>query len=91
MKQNYSDTNYSIKYNTSGECIISGNCDFDPVMGCDGGSCQPYKYLDKSECESHYYKVKIDTKELIITVVNKDKTYSVVEGKNIYGTDKQDK
>ena len=33
LKEHYSNLNYSIKYNYSGKCIISGNCYFDFVMG----------------------------------------------------------
>ncbi len=89
LKENYSNLNYSIKYNSSGKCIISGNCYFDPVMGCDGGACQEYKYLDDNNCKSYYYSIKSDTKEFLLTVVNRNNHFFVVEGKNIYGMDKE--
>ena len=89
LKENYSNLNYSIKYNSSGKCIISGNCYFDPVKGCDGGVCQEYRYLDEKDCKSYYYSIKSNTKEFILTVVNRNNQFFVVEGKNIYGKDKE--
>lgn len=89
LKENYSNLNYSIKYDLSGKCIISGNCYFDPVMGCDGGSCQEYEYLDENDCKSYYYFIKSDTTEFILTVVEKNNQFSVVEGRNIYGKNKE--
>ena len=93
LERNYSNVNYSIKYDSSGKCIISGDCYFDPSMGCDGHVCHQYEYLNENECKSYYYHIKTDDdidadNEFIITVFNKDDLYSVVEGKNIYGTDK---
>ena len=87
--ENYGNLNYSIKYDTSGKCIISGNCYFDPVMGCDGGVCQVYKYLDENECRAYYYSVESDTQKFIVTVVNKDNQFYAVEGRNIYGNNKK--
>lgn len=88
LEENYTSKKYSITYDSAGKCIISGNCIFDPVMGCDGGTCQPYKYLDENECKSYYYSVIIEDKELTLTVVNQNNNFYVVEGKNIYGEDK---
>lgn len=89
LKENYSNLNYSIKYDSSGKCIVSGDCYFDPAMGCDGGACREYTYLDKNDCKSYYYSIKSDTKEFILTVVDRNNQFSVVEGKNIYGKDKE--
>ena len=90
LKENYSSLNYSIKYNSSGKCIISGDCYFDPMMGYDGGGmCQVYEYLDDRSCKSYYYFIESDSREFILTVVNKDNKFFVVEGRNIYGNDKE--
>jgi hypothetical protein len=88
LEENYTSEKYSITYDSVGKCIISGNCIFDPAMGCDGGTCQRYKYLDENECKSYYYSVKIEDKEFTLTVVNQNNNFYVVEGKNIYGEDK---
>ncbi len=87
LKENYSNLNYSIKYDSSGKCIISGNCYFDPVMGCDGGACQEYQYLDEDNCKSYYYSIKSDEKDFLLTVVNRNNHFYVVKGENIYGED----
>ena len=89
LKQNYGDKEFEIKYSSSGRCIISGDCYFDPVMGCDGGSCVEYKYLDDDNCKSYYYYVKDENDSFYVTVVNNNGKLSVVEGKNIYGEDKR--
>ncbi len=78
---------YEIKYDSSGQCIKSGNCKADPVMGCDGGMCEEYKY--ENDCKSYYFNVEIDGIDHIITVVEKNNQYYAVEGKNIYGKDKK--
>ena len=81
LKENYSNLNYSIEYNSSGKCIVSGNCYFDITMGCNGTrTCQNYVYHDKNYCKSYYYSIKSDTKEFILTVVHKNGQYYVVEG-----------
>ena len=89
LKKHYRNVSYAIEYDSTGKCIISGNCEFDAAMGCDGGACEPYEYLSDKECRSYYYSVKMRKKTCIVTVVYKDKQYTVVEGKNIY--EKSDK
>ena len=89
LKSNYENKNFKISYSSSGRCIISGNCHFDPVMGCDGGSCIEYKYLDDENCKSYYYNVKIDDDSFDVTVVDHNNELYVVEGKNISGSDKK--
>lgn len=87
MKANYGAYKYSIKYNYSGKCIISGSCYKN--IGCDG-SCDEYKYLDKGDCRSIYYSIKMNQKEFTVTVVNNKGHISVIEGKNIYGIKDED-
>ena len=88
IKKTYPDKDYSIKYHSQGKCIIDGDCLFDPSMGCDGGTCYPYKYLESEDCKSYYYSVELENETITITVVHQRKKYYVVEGKNIYGKDK---
>ena len=90
LQQNYPNTNYSIEFDYSGKCIISGNCYFDPVQGCDGGACQEYEYLSDEDCQSYYYNVSTAKTNFVVTVVYKDNTYYVVEGRNIYGEDEKE-
>lgn len=92
IKENFPKKEYTVEYESSGKCIIAGECSlagtiFDTFLSCDNGntSCKEYEYLDG--CQSYYYSVKTDKKEYIITVFQKDKKYSVVNGKNIYGKD----
>lgn len=87
---NYPNQKYTIKYNSSGKCIVSGNCYYNWGSGCDQNSCDEYKYLNRFKCRSYYYNVKIDKKNFIITVFRKGLKYSVVEGKNIYGIKEDD-
>ena len=89
IKENYGNLNYSIKYESSGKCIISGDCYVDYVGGCESGGCQEYEYLDENDCKSYYFDVKNNTNQFIITVVDRNNVISVVEGRNIYGTDKE--
>lgn len=84
IKNNYNDKNYNIEFDYIGKCIISGDCVFDPLMGCDGGSCYEYEYLDKSECKAYYFKISGDSEEFILTLVNNNNEFYVVKGKNIY-------
>lgn len=79
---NYYD-NYTYEYESSGKCIISGDCYFDPVMGCDGGTCEPYEYLDETECTSYYFEAKTSNGYFTITVYYKDEKYEVVKGNKI--------
>lgn len=88
LKEKFPDKDYDIKYDSSGRCITSGDCAFDPVRGCDGGSCNEYTYLDN--CISYYYSVTIDGKIYTITLSNKDNIYLINEGKNIYGENKKE-
>lgn len=85
MKKNFKENDYSIEYMSSGKCVVSGNCMFDPLFGCDGGVCQEYTFLEG--CKSYYYSVEIKDETYTITVFYKDKVYSVIEGENIYGLD----
>ena len=87
LKENYGNMDFSIAYDSSGKCIISGDCYYDIVRGCDGGSCHEYKYLDENVCKAHYYFVKNDERNFIVTIVEKDNQIYAVEGKNIYGDD----
>ena len=89
LNEKYADQDYNVKFDYSGECIISGDCYFDPVMGCDGGACIQYKYYS-GDCVAYYYKVEINDKKEYITVVNKENQMYVVEGKNMYGNDKKE-
>lgn len=86
LEQNYDGVNYSVKYDSGGKCIISGNCYPYPLEGCNE-RCE-YEYLDEKECSSYYYFVKTDEESFFVTVFYRNKTYSVVEGKNIYGYNK---
>lgn len=88
IKQNYSNTTYSIEYSSFGKCIISEN---HSTNICICGPGPYYEYLDDPKCKSYYFSVKNDEEEFEVTVVDNHKHYSVVEGRNIYGTDKQDK
>ncbi|MDD6879521.1 MAG: hypothetical protein PUD59_04775 [bacterium] len=85
LKENYASLNYSVKYVSSGQCIISGECSSNLFSGCEGGYCEEYEYLDKKDCKSYYYSVKTDTESFKITVFNKDNKFTVVKGVNIYG------
>lgn len=88
LEKNYKNVKYKVKYDSIGKCIISGNCKFDPLFGCDGGACEEYEYLSKYECKAYYFEVEINNEKLLLTLVDKnDETY-VVEGENIYGKNK---
>ena len=88
LQKNYPDQNSTIKYEKSGRCIISGNCYFDPVFGCDGGWCEEYKYLSRFECKSYYFTVTNDNnEEFILTIVKRNDEIYVVKGINIFGKD----
>lgn len=90
LKNTYGESNYDVNYDTSGKCIISGDCAFDPSLGCDGGTCMPYKYLDENTCTSYYFLANVKGKWITVTVVDNDGELSVVEGKNIYGIKEDD-
>lgn len=71
---------YKIKYKSSGKCIKTGNCKYDPMMGCDGGVCTPYVYFESNSCKAYYYSVTNEKKEnsFYITVIkNKGKYYTI--------------
>lgn len=87
LKENYGDLDYSIEYDGSGKCIVSGNCYFDLVRGCDGGACDEYEYLNEFGCFSYYYIVETADEKFVVTVVDYDKKVSVVKGRSIYGTE----
>ena len=87
LKSNYPEDTFEVEYYSSGRCIVSGDCAFDPVMGCDGGSCVPYKYLEDKKCKSYYYSVKNSKGSYYVTVVDYKSEPYVVEGKGIYGDD----
>ena len=88
LEKTYKNEKYKVKYDSMGKCIISGNCHYDPLGGCDGGLCKEYEYLSKYECKAYYFKVEMSDKKLLLTLVDKnDETY-VVEGENIYGENK---
>lgn len=89
LQEHYPNQNNKIKYKDSGKCIISGDCYFDPVFGCDGGVCNQYEYLDESECTSYYFNITNDNEEFILTIVKKSNDTYVVKGKNIYGKDEE--
>ena len=90
LKENYGDLDYSIEYDGSGKCIVSGNCYFDPVRGCDGGACEEYEYLNEFGCFSYYYIVETADENFVVTVVDYDKKVSVVKGRSIYGSEEEE-
>lgn len=90
LKENYGDLDYSIEYDGSGKCIVSGNCYFDPVRGCDGGACEEYEYLNEFGCFSYYYIVETADEKFVVTVVDYDKKVSVVKGRSIYGAEEEE-
>lgn len=85
VQENFNDRDISINYDSSGKCVLSGNCFFDPVAGLDGGSCEEYSFL--ADCKAYYYKVESSDSEVYVTVYFTDGEYSVVQGKNISGSD----
>ncbi len=85
IKERYGSDKYDLKYKKSGECYSSGNCDFDPTFGIDGGLCSTYKVLNDKECKAHYFTLKIDDKTYPISYINNHGNKYVVEGKTIYG------
>ena len=89
LNKNYGSGNYSVRYDSSGKCIISGNCYRNDSCNF-GGGCQEYEYLDRAQCKSYYYYVNTTHKDFVVTVVKKKNNISVVEGRNIYGTDKSE-
>lgn len=86
LKENYVDAEYKVEFFEKSQCVISGTCEHDPVLGCDGGLCEEYQYLSESECTSYFYYIYVgENREFLLTAVQKgDETY-VVEGTNIYG------
>ena len=90
LKENYGDLDYLIEYDGSGKCIVSGNCYFDPVRGCDGGACEEYEYLNEFGCFSYYYIVETADEKFVVTVVDYDKKVSVVKGRSIYGAEEEE-
>lgn len=90
LKENYGDLDYSIEYDGSGKCIVSGNCYFDLVRGCDGGACDEYEYLNEFGCFSYYYIVETADENFVVTVVDYDKKVSVVKGRSIYGAEEEE-
>lgn len=90
LKENYGDLDYSIEYDGSGKCIVSGDCYFDPVRGCDGGACEEYEYLNDFGCFSYYYIVETADEKFAVTVVDYDKKVSVVKGRSIYGAEEEE-
>lgn len=89
LNKNYGSDNYSVKYDSSGKCIISGDC-YSSGSCNFGGTCIEYEYLDRFQCKSYYYRVNTKYKDFIVTVVKKKNGINVVEGRNIYGTDKSE-
>lgn len=89
IKENYPINSATVKFSDAGKCVISGDCYTNFGSGCDGSSCEPYKYMDRFKCKSYYYDANINGKNFTITVFKKDGKYGVVEGKNIYGKDKE--
>lgn len=85
LDKKYGNGNYSVNYDSSGKCIISGECERDYSFDCE--YCEEYQYLDRSQCKAYYYNVASNDKNFIVTVVKKKYSVDVVEGKNIYGTD----
>ena len=85
LDKKYGNGNYSVNYDSSGKCIISGECERDYSFDCE--YCEEYHYLDRSQCKAYYYNVASNDKNFIVTVVKKKYSVDVVEGKNIYGTD----
>ena len=83
VEKNYG--NYNIEYESSGKCIIAGNCYSEPVIECDGNGCDLYEYLSRFECRSYFYNIYIGNDEKLITVFYRIGKYNVVEGRNIYG------
>ena len=89
IKANYPVNNATIEFKEAGKCVVSGNCYFNTLSGCDGSSCEPYKYLNRFKCKSYYYNATINGEKFTITVFKKDGEFGVVEGKNIYGLDRK--
>lgn len=90
IEKNYPDQEFSIEYDRSGKCIISGECYVNRGSGCDQMECEEYEYLDRFKCRSYFYNVTINKKEHEINVFRKDGKYSVIEGRNIYGIKEED-
>lgn len=87
LKDNYGESNYSIKYDSSGKCLVSGDCGHKVSNSALGYSCSPSQYLENDKCKSYYYKVKTTSNEFIVTVVNRKGLITVVEDKYIYGSE----
>ena len=87
LQERYPYEKFDIEFDSSGKCIVSGDCLYDPVMGCDGGACNPYNYLDEKECHAYYYKVSNNNDYFTVTVVKNKDQYYAVRGVNIYGAD----
>lgn len=86
IMNNYPEYDLSINdihYDNVGRCIISGDCYFDPVMGCDGGTCTPYVYMDESLCSAYHFTIDVFNETKYFTVYYKDNIYNIVEGYKI--------
>ena len=87
LKKNYGGDNYFIKFNSSGKCLVSGDCAHSTNNSALGPPCNSYLYLNSDECKSYSYKVSINSKEFLVTVFDRNGLISVFEGKNVYGSE----
>ena len=85
INKNYKANSFDVEFNKKSDCIISGECYYDPAMGCDGGVCEQYEYVEVGKCESYHYNVKFADETIDITVVKRDGQTTTVEGPYIYG------
>ena len=84
IEKEYKGENYKLSFSNKGRCIVSGNCKFDPVFGCDGGACDEYVYLDEDTCTAYYFKYEengSDKSEYITAIKRNNDIYAV---KDIY-------
>ena len=84
ITQKYGSSYKKIKYVDKTDCIVSGDCYFDPVMGCDGGACVQYKYVELGTCVSYHFTVSNGDSEKNINVSVRGDEVRVAEGVYIY-------
>lgn len=82
LKSTYGDNVESIKFVSIGRCTSSGDCYVDPVMGCDGGACTPYTYVDG--CVSFLYSFNYGGKKEKVNVSINSKGIETNLGEHIY-------
>ena len=85
LAQNYEGKVDKISFDSFGRCVSSGDCYADPVMGCDGGSCTPYKYVNN--CYAFFYSFKDGNKKGFVNVPISFGGLKVNKGQYYGGTD----